>query len=180
MYCGIVSRGSDILFIAKWRYQKQAQKLWSIRQKQKLHGEQLRQTMIALYFNNKDTNTLVPEARSIDVKELTKEPYQTLLNLLIEGPKGEKLERTIPEGTKVNKVELKGNVLWIDFSKEFIDNHKNGAEAESGTVYSIVNTMTQLNEVSSVKIVVDGKEDCAFSDNALSLKDVFLPKDETI
>lgn len=143
-------------------------------------GEQLRQTMIALYFNNKDTNTLVPEARNIDVKELTKEPYQTLMNLLIEGPKGEKFERTIPEGTKVNKIELKGNVLWVDVSKEFIENHPNGAEAESRTVYSIVNTMTQLNEVSSVKIVVDGKEDCAFSDNAISLKDVFLPKDETI
>lgn len=143
-------------------------------------AEQLRQTMIALYFRSKDTGTLVPEARNIDVKELTKEPYQTLLNLLLEGPKDEKLERTIPEGTKVNKVELKGNVLWIDFSKEFIDNHKNGAEAESNTVYSIVNTMTQLNEVSFVKIVVDGKEDPAFSDNALSLKDVFVPKEETI
>lgn len=143
-------------------------------------AEQLRQTMIALYFRSKDTGTLVPEARNIDVKELTKEPYQTLINLLLEGPKDEKLERTIPEGTKVNKVELKGNVLWIDFSKEFIDNHKNGAEAESNTVYSIVNTMTQLNEVSFVKIVVDGKEDLAFSDNALSLKDVFVPKEETI
>lgn len=143
-------------------------------------GEQLRQTMIALYFNSKDTNTLVPEARNIDVKELTKEPYQTLMNLLIEGPKGEKFERTIPEGTKVNKIELKGNVLWVDVSKEFIQNHPNGAEAESRTVYSIVNTMTQLNEVSSVKIVVDGKEDCAFSDNALSLKDIFLPKEEAI
>lgn len=147
---------------------------------EEITGEQLRQTMIALYFHNKDTGTLVPEARNIDVKELTKEPYQTLLNLLMEGPNGEKLERTIPEGTKVNKVELKGNVLWIDFSKEFIDNHKNGAEAEAETVYSIVNTMTQLNEVSSVKIVVDGKEDCAFSDNALSLKDIFVPKEESI
>ena len=143
-------------------------------------GEQMRQTMIALYFKNKDTGTLVPEARNIDVKELTKEPYQTLINLLMEGPKGEKLEKTIPEGTKVNKIERKGNVLWIDFSKEFIDNHKNGAEAESHTVYSIVNTMTQLNEVSSVRIVVDGKEDCAFSDNALSLKDIFVPKEEAI
>lgn len=39
--------------------------------------------------------------------------------------------------------------------------------------------MTQLNEVEAVKILVNGKEDCAFSDNALSLKDVFVPKEET-
>lgn len=134
--------------------------------------------MISLYFNNKDNNALVPEARNIDVKELTKEPYQTLMNLLIGGPKSEKLENTIPEGTKVNYIELKGDALWIDLSKEFIENHKNGAEAELRTVYAIVNTMTQLNEVTSVKIVIDGKEDASFLDNAISLKDAFVPKEE--
>jgi spore germination protein GerM len=101
------------------------------------------------------------------------------MKLLIEGPKSEKLENTIPDGTKINKIELKGNILWIDFSQEFIENHKNGAEEESKTIYSIVNTMTQLNEVDGVKIVIDGKENCAFSDNAISLKDAFVPKDET-
>lgn len=100
------------------------------------------------------------------------------MNLLIEGPKSEKLEKTIPEGTKVNKIELKKKVLWIDLSKEFIENHKQGAEAESRTIYSILNTMTQLNEVESVKFVIDGKEDSAFSDNAIKLKDAFVPKED--
>ncbi len=103
-----------------------------------------------------------------------------MLDLLIEGPKSEKLEKLIPEGTKINKIELKGNVLWIDLTNEFIQNHKKGAEAEGRIVYSIVNTMTQLNEVEAVKILVDGKEDCSFSDNALSLKDIFVPKEEAI
>ena len=134
--------------------------------------------MISLYFTNKDTNTLVPEARNIDVKELTKEPYKTLMNPLIEGPKNEKLERTIPDETKINKIELKENILWIDLSKEFIENQKAGVEVESRTIYSIVNTMTQLNEVEAVKFVIDGKEDCAFSDNAISLKDTFVPKED--
>lgn len=100
------------------------------------------------------------------------------MNLLIEGPKSEKLQSTIPETTKVNKIELKENVLWIDLSKEFIQNHKTGAEAESRTIYSIVNTMTQLNEVEAVKFVIDGKEDCVFTDNGLSLKDTFVPKED--
>ena len=100
------------------------------------------------------------------------------MNLLIEGPKNEKLESTIPEGTKINKIELKGNVLWIDLSKEFIENHKTGAEAQSRTIYSIVNTMTGLNEVEAVKFVVDGKEDCSFKDNGINLKDAFVPKED--
>jgi spore germination protein GerM len=97
--------------------------------------------------------------------------------MLIEGPKSENLERTIPEGTLINKIELKENILWIDFSNEFITNHKNGAEEEAKTIYSIVNTMTQLNEVDGVKIVIDGKEDSKFLDNAISLKDAFVPKE---
>lgn len=132
-----------------------------------------------MYFTSKDTNTLVPEARNIDVKELTKEPYQVLMNLLIEGPKNEKLETTIPEGTKINKIERKENVLWIDLSKEFIENQKNDAKAQSQTVYSIVNTMTQLNEIEAVKIIINGEENNRFPNNGISLKDVFMPKEET-
>lgn len=132
-----------------------------------------------MYFTSKDTNTLVPEAKNIDVKELTKEPYQVLMNLLIEGPKNEKLETTIPEGTKINKIERKENVLWIDLSKEFIENQKNDAKAQSQSVYSIVNTMTQLNEIEAVKIIINGEENNRFPNNGISLKDVFMPKEET-
>lgn len=139
--------------------------------------EQLRQTMVSLYFNSKDTATLVPEARTIDVKQLTKEPYLSLVNLLIEGPKSEKLEKVIPEGTKVNKIERKNNMVCIDFSKEFVENHKGKAEEESKTIYAIVNTLTQLNEVDSVKILIDGKENQSFKDNGLQFKDAFVRKD---
>lgn len=141
--------------------------------------EQMRQTIVSVYFNQKDTNTLIPEARTIDVKELAKDPYNTLLNLLLSGPNNEKLESTIPEGTRVNKVELKNGVLNIDLSKEFIDNHKGGAEAESRSIYSIVNTLTSLNEVEAVKILIEGKEDAGFKDNLITFKEAFAKQLET-
>lgn len=134
----------------------------------------LRQTVVSLYFKEKDTNTLIPEARNIDVKELTKDPYNTLIKLLLEGPKNEKLEKVIPEGTKINKIELKNNTIYLDLSKEFVENHQGGAEAESSTVYSIVNTLTGLNEVEAVKILIDGKDDACFKDNLINLKDAFV------
>ena len=134
----------------------------------------LRQTVVSLYFREKDTNTLIPEARNIDVKELTKDPYNTLMKLLLGGPKNEKLEKVIPEETKINKIELKNNTIYLDLSKEFIENHTGGAEAESRTVYSIVNTLTQLNEVEAVKILIDGKEDARFKDNFINFKDAFV------
>lgn len=65
-------------------------------------------------------------------------------------------------------------------SKEFIENCKEGAEAESMAIYCIVNTMTQLNEIIGVKITIEGNENANFSDNAISLKDIFMPKEEAI
>lgn len=139
--------------------------------------EQLRQTIVSLYFNNKDTNTIIPEPRNVDVKQLMKEPYLTLIKLLIEGPKNEKLEKLIPEGTKVNKIELKNNIIYIDFSKEFIENHEGGVEKESKTIYSIVNTLTQLNEVEAVKIIIEGDEGKSFKDNCIKFNEAFVKKD---
>ena len=42
------------------------------------------------------------------------------MNLLIEGPKSEKLEKVIPDETKINKIEIKEKIVYLDLSKEFI------------------------------------------------------------
>ena len=134
----------------------------------------MRQTIATLYYQNKETKELMPEGRMIDSKELLTDPYATLMGLLLEGPKNEKLQTVIPEGTRVLKAELKGETVYLDLSKEFIDNHKGGQEAENMTVYAIVNTLTQLNEVNSVKILINGREDQAFKDNKINFKNAFI------
>ena len=83
---------------------------------QELSDDEIRKTIISLYFKNIETNSLVAEAKCIDVKELYKEPYSYLINMLISGPENEKLESAIPEGTKVNSCTLKGNTLYVDLS----------------------------------------------------------------
>ena len=40
-----------------------------------------------------------------------------------------------------------------------------------------MNTLTELNEVESVKIIIDGNNEASFKDNALSLKDVFVKRE---
>ena len=148
---------------------------------EEISEEQMRQTIVSLYFYNEETQSLVPEGRLIDVKELLNDPYTRLMELLIEGPQNESLSKTIPDGTKVNKAEVKGDILYLDLSKEFIDNHSGGETQESNTIYSIVNTMTNLTEVNSVKILIDGEENKAFNDNLIKFDDPFVViKDEDI
>ena len=119
---------------------------------EEISEEQERKTMITLYFKNKITGDLEKETRIIDVKNLMESPYKKLLELLIEGTKNENLETTIPKETKINNIKIEGETVYIDFSKEFIENHEDGLENENKTIYSIVNTLTELNEVTFVKI----------------------------
>ena len=63
---------------------------------QEISDEQLRHTYVKLYFIDSNSKELQYENRSIDSKELLSNPYLTLVNLLISGPKVEGLEGVIP------------------------------------------------------------------------------------
>lgn len=170
-----------LLLIGGWIFFSQGQEeeeiLSEYSPEEEISDEQLRQTIVSLYFQNKSTSELVPEGRLIDVKLLLNEPYKILMQLLIEGPKNEQLEKLIPDGTVVNNIELKNDILYIDLSKEFIENHQGGEVLESNTIYSIVNTMTQLTEVNGVKILIDGEMDKAFKDGKIKFDDAFVKKE---
>ena len=132
---------------------------------------QLRQTIVSLYFKNE--NELLPEARLIDVKELLENPYEKILNMLIQGPKNETLKNTIPEGTKINKIEKEGEVLIIDFSEEFISEHMGGEIEEKLTIQAIVKTLTELTEINGIKIKINGEENKKFKDGLIKFDKIF-------
>ncbi len=144
---------------------------------EEISEEQERQTLVSLYFINKTTRQVEPEARLIDVKELVSNPYETLIKMLIEGPKNENHEKAIPEGTKLLGSILEQDVLKLDFSNEFIDNHKGGKEEEEKTIESIVNTLTELTEVNSIKILINGEENQKFKDGAVDFNINFIRND---
>ena len=141
---------------------------------EEISEEQVRETIVSLYFRNKTTKSIEPEARLIDVKKLISNPYEILINLLIQGPKNENLEKTIPEGTILRNAKIEGETLIINFSKEFVDNHTNGKEIEEQTIKSIVSTMTELNEINSIKILIEGEENKGFKDDEINFKENFI------
>lgn len=138
---------------------------------EEISEEQMRQTMVSLYFKN--DNGLIPEARLIDVKELINNPYEKILNMLIDGPKNENLKKTIPEGTKINKIEKEGENLIIDFSSEFIEKHIGGELEEKLTIQSIVKTVTELTEINGIKIKINGEDNKEFKDGKIKFNKIF-------
>lgn len=126
--------------------------------------EQLRKTIVSLYFPSKETNELVPEARLVDIKEIINDPYDKLVNLLIEGPKNEKSKKIIPEDTKLLKTYLEGDCVVIDFSNEFLNYNKEDEKEKNNLINSIVNTLTELTEINKVKILINGNINENFKD----------------
>lgn len=144
---------------------------------EEISEEQERQTMISLYFINKTTRKVEPEARLIDVKDLIAEPYAIITNMLIEGSKNDNHESGIPEGTKLLGTEVDGEILKLNFSKEFIDNHRGGKEEEEKTIESIVNTLTELMEVNAIRILIEGEENKGFTDGEVQFTNNFVRQD---
>ena len=126
--------------------------------------DQARQTIVSLYFPGKESYELMPEARLVDVKELMNIPYEKIMNLLIEGPKNNKLEGIIPKNTKVLKTYRDKDILVIDLSKEFLNFDNEKKNAKENLINSIVNTLTELTEVNSVKFLIEGQENEQFKD----------------
>ena len=131
---------------------------------EEISEEQERETIVSLYFTDKETGLLKPEARMISVKNLIQSPYKVLIELLIEGPKNEKLQKIIPDGTKLLKSSLENECLILDFSKDILNYNKDDSMLKNNLIYSIVNTVTELNEVNKVKFLVESQETREFED----------------
>lgn len=126
--------------------------------------EQNRQTIVSLYFLEKETNELAPEARLVDIKEIMNTPYDKLVNMLIEGPKNEKYTKLIPENTKLNQTYKEKDMVYLDFSSDFLNYDKEDTTVKQNIIDSLVKTLTQLTEVNSIKILIDGEESEEFNE----------------
>ena len=145
-------------FGIKYAKNKTQNKIKEYTPEQEITDEQSRQTIVSLFFIDMETGQLVPEARLVDIKELVNLPYEKLANLLIEGPKNDKLKKTIPDNTKILKSYTDKDCLILDFSSDILSFDKEDKNAKQNLINSVFYTMTQFTEINSVKFLVDGVE----------------------
>ena len=124
---------------------------------------QERDTIVTVYFLNKETKKVMPEARVVDVREMVNNPYQTLMDLLVKGPESEKLEKVIPENTTILGSTIKDDCVTINVSSEILNYDKEKENSKENLIEVIVNTLTELTEVNKVKIIVEGQESEEFN-----------------
>ena len=82
---------------------------------------------------------------------------QLVLEMLINGPieEMEDMHPTLPEDVQINQVTTKDGICYVDFSSKFME--KLPQVTENVAIYSIVNSLVELPNVSHVQITVDGE-----------------------
>ncbi|NLI57154.1 MAG: GerMN domain-containing protein [Clostridium sp.] len=124
---------------------------------------------INLYFANEDYTKLKLEIRYIPMSEAKKSVNhlaEIIVNELIKGPKVGELRSAIPSESKlVSKIEIDGDVAVVDFNSEFRDKHPDDKAKEKMTIYSIVNSLTELKEIDKVQFLIEGEKVKEFKGN---------------
>lgn len=111
---------------------------------------------ITLYFPPKSEYTLKKEVRTIRVND--QQPLaQYIINELIKGPQAEGLGEALSKDTVLLSVETSNNICFVNFRANFLDKNSGSAEKEKMIVFSIVDSLTELDAIDRVQFLMDGK-----------------------
>lgn len=122
-----------------------------------INPEKINRQEVTLYFLNGEGVKLVPEQRNIEVKQSQTLEYQ-IVQQLVGGPEDEDLRAAIPKNTEVKDIKTEEGICYVNLSASFVDNLSGNANDEKLVIYSIVNSLTELNTVNKVQFLIDGEK----------------------
>ena len=120
-------------------------------------------TTLTLYFANKTGDKLVKEkvnvtgSSNISVEKLVVES-------LIRGPVSKDTDYpTLPSGTKILSISTKDGICYVNLNEGFLEQGYNVTEAV--TIYSIVDSLTELSGIVKVQILVNGETNLVYKES---------------
>ncbi|SCG83703.1 hypothetical protein DW1_2138 [Proteiniborus sp. DW1] len=112
------------------------------------------QVSICLFFPQKEADILVEEVREVNLEN--KKLEVVVIEELLKGSRNG-LRNVIPSGTKLLSIHLQGSVAYVNFNKAFIDEKIDESE-EVLLIYSIVNSLTAIEDIEKVQILIEGEK----------------------
>ncbi len=108
---------------------------------------------VTLYFAAEGGETLVATDTVIEYTG-SGSIEEIIINQLINGPISLGMYKTIPEGTTLLNVNSREGICYIDFNEKFLDPLP--GISEEATIYSIVNSLAELPDISKVQFQING------------------------
>lgn len=122
-----------------------------------------------LYFADESGTKLLEEKREV-IYSMDTPLERVVVEQLIQGPQTEGMKATLQPDAKLLSVSVNDGVCYLNFSKAFLTAMQN--EDSSLTVYSIVNSLSELTTVKKVQIAVEGSQKVMLGDK-ISLDSLF-------
>ena len=124
---------------------------------------------LLLYFADEKGKNLVETEQTV-LYDNTMAMEKLIMKLLIEGPSDTHSRAVIPEAVSVLDISTKAGTCFVNFDKSFLTNTMD--LPPELILFSIVNSLSELTEVSQVQIMVEGSSVVKFMDK-ISLKKPF-------
>lgn len=123
-----------------------------------------------LYFANED-GTKLKEYKLSDAQygENTKEQF--IIEQLIKGPEEEGYVATLSPNLKLISIVTANNICYVDFEENF--NTELNKVTNQLTIYSIVNSLSELNDIHKVQISINGDSALKYHED-ISLAEPFI------
>ena len=129
-----------------------------------------------LYFANKIGDKLINQSTVIEYNANVA-LEKVVVEQLIAGPSETGYYPTIPKDTKLMSITTKDGVCYVNLDTGFTSQ---GYDVlGTVTIYSIVNSLTELPDISGVQILVNGETSITYKDN-ISLETTFQMNPEMI
>ncbi len=108
---------------------------------------------ITLSFSSADGDYLVQEVRNVRYNS-NDSIEKLIVKSLLDGPNTSGLRQTIPSSTNIINVSVSDGVCYVNLDANFLN--QNQEIAEGCVLYSIVNSLTELQEVEKVQLSING------------------------
>ncbi len=129
--------------------------------------------MLTLYFGDDNATKLEKEIRKVSVN-----PNQPLeryvVEQLIAGPAVKGHISTIPSETKIRDIKTADGICYLDLSADFVNKHNGGSTGELMTIFSIVNSLCELEHIDTVQFLIEGEKQDEYKGH-IEFSNPFMP-----
>lgn len=118
--------------------------------------EKPRQIDVALYFPRAMGKGLGLETRELTLTE-DDDLYETIAHTLLKGPTDPDLQTFLPGEDALIGVWMDNGVCYVNFSAEFLNQSPEGEAEQNLLLFSVVDTLGNLDSVTAVQLLVEGE-----------------------
>ncbi len=111
---------------------------------------------LKVYYSDRSLRYLLSTTRQVEAGQTDHLP-DYIVGCLIAGPTDDVMQQVMPEGTKLLGTAVDDGVCTLNFNQAFYDNRPDSEAEERVLIYSIVNSVTALSGIHTVRFEIEGE-----------------------